>query len=223
MFCTRCGSKAASDEARFCHVCGMGFHMDGTVRQTGYPTDQDPDSMGKLPHTKMPSGIGGWLLVLIGVLMAAVPIMSMASVFSHLAILEHLYPSITTDAGWDGSGWRIYQSSMWLAAATFAALSIYASLRLLNGRSRKDVEVVTEIIWVIGLGASAVVNVLIPFVLHSTERLMYEYIGPTGAPLVGSILGGLLFSLIWSSYLSKSVRVRNTYCQPRPKGAHPSS
>ncbi|MBW6390207.1 DUF2569 family protein [Halomonas sp. Y3S6] len=148
------------------------------------------------------------MLVLVGVLMVAVPLVGVGSLLSNLAILKHLHPSLVGTPGWD---W--YLLWMWLAVGCAAGLSVYASLRLLHGKSARDVEAVCSILWVIGPIAAIVTNGLIPFMMHEAEMLMYDYIGPTGVPLVGAILGGAIFSLVWTSYLSRSQRVRNTYPQ----------
>ncbi|MGR4068271.1 DUF2569 family protein [Billgrantia sp. C5P2] len=185
--------------------------------QVGQPgADSEPADRTRICSELKPSGIGGWLLVLIGVLMVVVPLIGVASLLSHFAVLKYLHPSLVGEPGW-----REYRLWMWLAVAATSLLSIYGSIRLLCGRSAKDVEAVSTIIWVIGPISAVVVHALIPYWLHSAEKLMYDYIGPTGTPLVGAIIGGALFSLIWVSYLNRSTRVCNTYGRPKMNPRRP--
>lgn len=205
MFCHNCGTRIMPTNATFCSSCGGKLALDnqstGSAVKQGNATSAD--------SFYGPSGVAGWLRVLVGVLMIVVPLFGVASLLSHLAILKYLYPSLLGTPGWNE-----YQFWMWLAVTASSLLSIYGSLRLLKGRSTKDLDAVSTIIWVVGPISALVVHGAIPYWLHSSEKLMYDYIGPTGTPLVGAILGGTLFSLAWISYLNRSTRVRNTYHKP---------
>lgn len=213
MFCPQCGKAVASMDAKFCHACGS------RLSQGGAP--EEAPVQGEAPHIErgqrqaaQPSGVRGWLLVLVGVLMVVVPLVGIGSFLSHLAILKNLHPSLVGRLGWES-----YLFWMWLAVGGTAALSIYASLRLLNGKNSEDVEAVCTMLWVIGPVAAVVVNGLIPFLMHEMQYM--RYVGLTGAPLIASIIGSALFSLAWTSYLNHSRRVRNTYphTQAEPQGA----
>lgn len=216
MFCPQCGKTVATTDAKFCHACGSELPQGDAPEEAPVQGESPRIERGQRQAAQM-SGVRGWLLVLVGVLMVAVPVFNVAWIFSHFAILKHLYPSLV-----GSPGWQEYQFWMWLAVASSSVLSIGASMRLLNGKSWEDVERVSTIIWVIGPCSAVVVHALIPFWMHSAEKLMYDYIGLTGAPLIGAILGGGLFSLIWTSYLYKSTRVRNTYSFSEPE-AQPSN
>lgn len=207
MFCPQCGKAVATTDAKFCHACGTRLPDCGSAGET--PAHRPPERAEASRGTKgEPAGVRGWLLVLVGVLMVVVPLVSIAWLVSHLAIMKHLYPSLAGT-----SGWEQYLLWMWLAVGGTAGLSVFASLRLLNGRTTRDVEAVCTMLWVIGPVAAVVVHGLIPFLMHNAELLMFDYIGPTGAPLIAPIVGGALFSLAWTSYLNRSRRVRNTYRQ----------
>ncbi|MDZ7852334.1 MAG: DUF2569 family protein [Halomonas sp.] len=215
MFCPQCGKAMATTDAKFCHACGSRLPQDGAPEEAPLQGEAPGIERGQR-QAAQPSGVRGWLLVLVGVLMIVVPLIGIGSFLSHLAILKHLYPSLVGE-----SGWEQYLLWMWLAVGGTAGLSIYASLRLLNGKTSEDVEAVCTMLWVIGPVAAVVVNALIPYLVSIKTILIYDYIGLTGTPLIASIIGSSLFSLIWTSYLNHSRRVRNTYLQPQaePQGA----
>lgn len=217
MYCPQCGKAVATTDAKFCHACGTRLPESGATGEA--PADRPPECTVVSRRTQgEPAGVRGWLLVLVGVLMVVVPLVSIAWLMSHLAIMKHLYPSLVGTSGWDQ-----YLLWMWLAVGGAAGLSIYASLRLLDGKTARDVEAVCTMLWVIGPVAAIVIHGLIPYLMHSAELLKFDYIGPTGAPLIAPIIGGTLFSLVWTSYLNRSRRVRNTYRQSEAEAQGASS
>jgi uncharacterized membrane protein len=209
MFCPQCGKAVVTTDAKFCHACGSELPQGDAPEEAPVQGESPRIERGQR-RAVLPSGVRGWLLVLVGVLMVVVPLVGIGSFLSHLAILKNLHPSLV-----GRSGWEAYLFWMWLAVGGTAGLSIYASLRLLNGKTSGDVEAVCTMLWVIGPVAAVVVNGLIPYLVSIKTFLMYDYIGLTGTPLIASILGSSLFSLVWTSYLNHSRRVRNTYLQPQ--------
>lgn len=204
MFCPQCGKAVAITDAKFCCACGSRFPKCDASSAEAPVKDASACIEEGHEQTVQPSGMKGWLLVLVGVLMIVVPLVGIGSFLSHLAILKNLSPSMVGRFGWEE-----YLFWMWLAVGTNACLSIYASLRLLNGKGPDDVEAVRTILWVIGPVSAIIINGLIPYLIHETQYM--RYVGLTDSSLVASIIGSSLFSLVWVLYLSRSRRVRNTY------------
>ncbi|MBH8578763.1 DUF2569 family protein [Bisbaumannia pacifica] len=201
MFCTNCGTEAANKGARYCFSCGSELH-----RKSGpsIPVAALQDERAQTSaNRKEPKGIGGWLLVLIIVLVALYPLMNVGGVIAGIKIMEMMEPSLA-----DYYAWGHYRTTMLATTLAISAASIYTGYWLITKRSKKSIETISEIIWVIGIGAAIVTNVLIPLFFRDQ---LFMWAGPTGGALIGSLLGSLLFSWVWSTYLSKSIRVRNTY------------
>ena len=152
------------------------------------------------PHETKASGVGGWLLVLVFGLIFLGPLVGAARINTAVTSAELRYPNLLTVAAWD-----VYKSATWWAFALVSSLSIYAGIGLLKGRNSLVVKRAKIILWVVGPAASLIMGIAIPRVVLGGVKL-------TNGVVTG-LVESLIVAIVWTSYLSRSKRVRATYTQ----------
>lgn len=146
-----------------------------------------------------PSGVGGWLLLLIAGMIAIGPLLGAVRINAEIFMAEHQYPEIT---GLDD--WGSYKVITWILFIGFAAISVYGGWGLAQGRSWRVVDRAKAILWATGPGASVVLGLLVPAAIFGGA-------GALDGQVVGGLIGSVIAATIWTLYLSRSKRVRNTY------------
>ncbi len=142
-----------------------------------------------------PAGIGGWLALLIVWMVVLRPV---AGVYM-LSMMQA--NSLANPAILANSTWLINTSTFWIIFLIVAALSIYAGLRLWRDRSPAAVRTAIVILWIYSPIAAA--DLLI-------ARAFLEGRVPwPNAALTIAI--NLVIAAVWTAYLMRSRRVRNTY------------
>lgn len=149
-------------------------------------------------------GVGGWLLLLVAGLLVFGPIRAIVSTYDGFAEAERLYPVLIGD-----QKWRTFVTLGWTAIAVTIALSVYTAIRLIRGRSPADVSFAKMALWLIGPISAIVIRFGIQPAIFGWSISPSE-VGEITALLVGAFV----WAGIWTLYLSKSVRVRNTYNLP---------
>jgi len=145
-----------------------------------------------------PSGVAGWLLLLVSGLIVLGPLMGAGQINSDLILAESQYPGLKYVAEW-----KTYKSVTWWSFLVVASMSIYAGLGLAKTRNPSAVKKAKIILWVAGPGASIAMGIFIPlFIFGEIEA---------NAQFIGSLIGSFLSAAIWTAYLSKSRRVKATY------------
>ena len=150
---------------------------------------------GEMSSRAEPVGIGGWLALLVVWMVVLRPVagvymlsMMQASSLADPIILEN-------------SSWLVNTSTFWIIFLFVAALSIYAGLRLWRERTPAAVKTAIVILWIYSPVAAA--DLLI-------ARAFLEGRVPwPNAALTIAI--NLAIAVIWTAYLMRSRRVRNTY------------
>ena len=160
------------------------------TENTGLPAGKKTD----------PAGIGGWLRVLIVLLVLVWPLIG-ATVLSASYNLELLAdPGLANDPAWNRS-WRF----SWLLFVVQTALSISAGMMLLKCFRPIAVRYATTVIWVNGPGFWGGGILLTWWSQGLLAALSAALVG------IPYLLGSLVFPLIWATYLRYSKRVKNTY------------
>ena len=143
-------------------------------------------------------GVGGWLGIFVVIL----------SIISPIRIVIETYKILQIDpvgASQLGTKWQIYKISTWsLSLLTIAAL-LYFAYRLVRVHNRSTVPLVIK-----GLWAVAVIPVVLDFIVASIlwpDNITEGYDAAYFIPIFQS----LMFTTIWSLYLTKSRRVANTF------------
>jgi hypothetical protein len=144
------------------------------------------------------AGVGGWLLLLILGFMFLGPIMNASRINYDFTSVESQYPNLKSIADWS-----TYKSATWWTFLPFCCLSIYAGVSLVKGRDGSVVKRAIILLWIIGPVASLVMGIFIPLLVFGKIQLDPKFLG--------SLIASIIAAAIWTTYLSKSMRVRATY------------
>jgi hypothetical protein len=145
-----------------------------------------------------PHGVGGWLAFLIFVLIVLTPIGTMGGLLAEIGTAELDNPSIS-----ETPIWRTYKMLAFIGAIASSGLMCWAGVRLWRDFRRSTVRFALTSLWVGGVLIPIVTLLLIGFVLGSNP------IGDGSG--IGPMIGGMFWLIVWSLYLTRSRRVRNTY------------
>lgn len=153
--------------------------------------------MAKNPYI---TGIGGWLLLLIVGLMIVGPLMGFSRLSTELHNVLERYPQLALS-----SQWQIYSRVSWVIFAATAAISISAGYRLWKVHLPSSVRFAVLALWFIGPAGSILYSVSMAFAfgLHAAEKTFPE--------AIGNFASSCILARIWTGYLTRSIRVGNTY------------
>jgi hypothetical protein len=112
---------------------------------------------------------------------------------------EHQYPGIKSVGEW-----QTYKIVSWWAFLIFAAISFYGGWGLIRGNDWSAVIRAKTVLWVTGPGASLVLGGMFQIVFFRETSAI-------DAQFIGAFLVSCIAAAIWTTYLAKSKRVRNTY------------
>ncbi|AZY49657.1 DUF2569 domain-containing protein [Bordetella avium] len=150
--------------------------------------------------TAGPKGVGGWLLLFIIVLMLFSPLRNIASTAIELNEAEKQYPELLSIAKWS-----TYKITMWCIVLTSVALNLFAGQRLRKHHAPDSVTLAIKALWFSGPFCQILVALAGIFILEVSIPTYLD----TGA--MGPFLSSILGAILWTAYLKKSRRVRNTY------------
>lgn len=145
-----------------------------------------------------PSGVGGWLLLLTASLLAIGPLANLLFTLGQFASAELRYPPLK-----NFDEWAILKLLTWITVIAGSIYSAYCGYGLLTRNDPGAVKNVRIGIWIIGPIGVATTGILLP-----TMTLGFQ---PEFLQSIGGVIGSALSAWIWTLYLRKSVRVRNTY------------
>jgi hypothetical protein len=150
------------------------------------------------PKSNEPAGVAGWLLLLVVGLFFIGPYLGLGRLLSDIFSTEETYPSLKGFQAWIN-----YKLATWAVFAFIAGSSIYAGYGLAFGRKPSAVKRVKMVMWLVVPGLSLFMNIGLPYLFFDLTPVEADYM---------SGLVGYFFSIaLWTLYLSKSKRVRNTY------------
>ena len=143
-------------------------------------------------HDREPSGIGGWLFVLVFGLLILGPLLALGQTYAAFPagdeVAEYAEP---------------IKTFVWTTTLVTLALSIAAGLLLVFRRTKSTVSIVVALLWIIGPLATLVS-------LAGLNSLVDEDMVSAGE-ITGRFVGACIAALIWTAYLRKSKRVANTF------------
>lgn len=143
------------------------------------------------------AGIGGWLALLIAWMVVFRPV---AGIYMLSMLQAH---SLANPIALESNGWLVDTSTFWIIFLIVAALSIYGGLRLWRDRSPAAVRTAIIILWI--YSPIAAVDLLI-----ARAFLEGRVPWPNAVITIGM---NLAIAAVWTAYLKRSRRVRNTYFQ----------
>ena len=144
------------------------------------------------------SGMGGWLAFLVFRNMLLTPLFTLGRVSGDLATMAAAYPDLL-----HLEQWSRFKSGMWLMAVGTSLVYFVAGYRLWKGSNWDAVDFAVKAEWIgaIGgmLGAAWVIKYAFGVSVFSDPSFW------------GTSAFGIISAAIWTAYLFKSERVRNTY------------
>lgn len=143
------------------------------------------------------AGVEGWLYFFGISLFALGPLITVVMAAAELSKLEDIYPRSVGSSQWNST-----IVAVWTATAIYCAISIFAGWRIFMRRVPATIPIVIACIWLMGPGLAVVVMMVAQDISG----------GGVTATDVGSYFGRpLVYCTIWTAYLLRSERVKNTY------------
>lgn len=156
-----------------------------------------------------PHGVGGWLALLVVGMLVLGPLLGIGRTYVEFASIEHQYSELASLADWSS-----FKTAEWVVLLIFCGISIYGGHGLATKRTPDAVSRAKLVLWFnypIGIVVTAMI---IP-------ALMLPGGGKAAATAIPSLLASLIAVAIWTAYLNRSKRVKNTYflriVQPTPE------
>lgn len=151
------------------------------------------DSQQQGPH-----GVGGWLALLITGMLWLGPLMVIGRTLDEFSTTEREYPGLAQMPEWSS-----FKTIEWVALLVFCAISIYGGLGLAKKRTPDAVSRAKLILWFYPISV-IIKGMLIPVVMIKGGG---TYVAANIPPFIASLIS----VGIWTAYLNRSKRVRNTY------------
>lgn len=146
------------------------------------------------------SGIGGWLTLLIVGLMALGPLIGFGRLSNEFRDSLERYPQLA-----QSSEWRTYEQASWLIFAVTVAIGISAGYRLWKIHAPDSVRFAILALWLIG--PVTTILYFLPLVILFGSQAAAKALPEA----IGSFVASCIVAGIWTAYLTRSVRVGNTY------------
>lgn len=147
-----------------------------------------------------PSGVGGWLLLLILLMTLLWPLRGLTDTARGFDESEREISILET-----GEPWARYKLATWVLLATSSALSVVAGVRLWKDHRTASVVFAVVALWLV-LPARSLLYMFAEWVIFNPEdatELLWRGLKNTAFT---AVIAG-----VWTAYLLLSLRVRNTY------------
>ena len=148
-----------------------------------------------------PAGVDGWLALLVISLLVGGPMIGATKLYEAFVVAERAHPDLVFLPAWE-----TYKTLSWVTFALVAAASFYGGIGLGRGRRWAVVRRARYVLWLTGPVTVLVMNVLLPAIAFGGFTF--------GSTVVGPFLFSCAIAGLWTAYLAKSKRVRNTYGPP---------
>jgi len=168
-------------------------------------TPRERDFLARYPEAKAPAeteqsraglrGVGGWLGFLIASLLVLSPLFSLG--FALLDDTADLYPELAQHPAWQS-----LTILSWTLVGISIAISFFAGWRLNFRHTASSVNIAIVSLWLIGPVRYLVEWVLLNSVVGIAIGLQ---------AYLADIVRSLIWTVLWTAYLLRSRRVKNTY------------
>jgi len=149
------------------------------------------------------SGVGGWLAILVVGLTIIGPLWGFSELSTYFRKSVEEFPRLASNARWQN-----YEHASWLIFTASAVISFAGGLRLWKTHLPESVRFAIIALWLAG----PLANVL--YIVSAIIIFGGNVNGHFIAQMVGGIISSVIGASIWTAYLMRSVRVRNTYKLP---------
>jgi hypothetical protein len=151
-----------------------------------------------------PHGVGGWLALLVAGMVVLGPLLSIGRTYGEFAAAEREYPALAQVAEWTS-----FKTVEWVALLIFCIISIYGGLGLATRRTPDAVSNAKLVLWFNYPISIIVTGMIIPAIMITGS-------GEEVAMAIPSLIASLIAVGVWTAYLNRSKRVRNTYGPTAP-------
>jgi hypothetical protein len=165
--------------------------------------DNEKISNGKSNvKNKCPSGVGGWLLVLVILMVFLGPLYGLGLLGGSIMATEESYPEIILN-----NNWHSYKIVSYIAFAISSIVSIYGGVVLAVYRDASAIKSAKKALWISGPIISIVTLLILSFfIFEEIDNLI-------NTKVISAIIGSAIWAFIWTTYLNKSNRIRRTYLE----------
>lgn len=194
MYCTNCGSEVA-DGAAFCAKCGSRVALGTAVSVNAPPVASSTKRKAEKPL----HGVGGWLGLLVIGMTVLGPFLGAARLSGAFTDTESETPQLVSFAPWVS-----FKTETWVIFGIAALISFCAGVLLFRFKP-SSVHVAIFALWIVGpIGAIAeIVAANTSFTSNVTPAMAQA--------MWGYVSGEVIVAGIWTAYLLRSKRVKNTY------------
>jgi RNA polymerase subunit RPABC4/transcription elongation factor Spt4 len=146
-----------------------------------------------------PKGVGGWLLLLVAQMMVIGPVLGVVYSRGFLILAEENSPHLIH---WEA--WTTYKTMWWITLGIIAIISFFGGWKLLKTHKWSSVRTAVAVLVITGPVAHLFSFFVIPY-------FSLGIIESDSSQIIGKLIASLIYPCIGMSYLSRSMRVRNTY------------
>lgn len=199
-------------------VGGVALALAGSGVKSSLPTVSAASDIGKnvsdakppissgltnrAPKAKAePSGVGGWLLVLIAGLIMVGPLFALGQWSASIILIEVAEPALMTD-----EAWASYKSLSGFLLGVTIIVCLFGGWGLIKQRARAVIFRTIVILWVIGPISWVIRGLIVP-------RLVFGEVDVLSSDFLTHFFYSAFSALVWTAYLAKSKRVWNTYVE----------
>lgn len=141
------------------------------------------------------SGVGGWLALLVFGLMVGGPLFNIVNTISEFADAERGLPQLLAMPSWQNA-----KIATWIFVIVQSGFLFSAGWKLSNQFVPASVSYAQATLWIAGPLFNVSCILVVAFLMHVPAA--------PGLPAAGQ---SVIYALVWTLYLQKSRRVRNTY------------
>jgi hypothetical protein len=145
-------------------------------------------------------GVGGWLAFLIAGFAILGPFVGLGQMIDEFDTTEKAFPQLVANAAW-----LQYKRITWGVFVVTAAISIAAGYRLWKVHVQQSVRFAILALWLVG-PVGYIVQMLVTVVSFGSRAM-----GHVGPKMIMGLLVSSMGAALWTAYLRRSRRVKNTY------------
>ncbi len=154
------------------------------------------------PHL---NGVGGWLLLLIVMLALYLPLADFKNLYDDFIVSTQVLPLLESNPIW-----KTYRTAIWIVYGIKCFFCFTISYALWKIHRPLTIRLAIGVIWLVG-PCALVINAVIATLLFHFDFLQ------TIKPFYIGIATTAVQSAIWTAYLLRSIRVKNTYYTTQSK------
>ena len=156
----------------------------------------NPEIRSSAPALK---GVGGWLLLLIVMLAGYTPVMGFRNLYYDFIVSSRVLPALETNPAW-----AQYRMAAWIIFGIMCFFCFAAGYALWRIKKPMTIQLTIGVIWLVGS--------FIPVIQAAAASAIFHFdFTQTIKPFYIVTATSAVQCAIWTGYLLRSVRVKNTY------------